>query len=503
MPKVNFTNVKTKPAKNTKIDWSPQQKSIFDWFANGDGNLVVRARAGTGKTTTILEGVKYANDRKILLAAFNKRIAQELSERLQGGAEAKTLHGLGFGFIRRMWDNVKVDTSKDRAAKLSKQFLDGEAPDTIVRLVSKLHTLGRECHPLAQGPHELVDLAWRHDCVPDPEWEEEGYTLDTICEAAYNAMQAAKEYPADGMIDFADMLFLPVVNNWIRPRYDLVCIDEAQDMNYCQLLIATRVAKGRIVVVGDDRQAIYGFRGADSNSVDRLKQELQAQELGLTVTYRCGKKIVEQAKLLVTDYEAHDSSPDGTVQSIGIEKLFETAKIGDAVLSRKNAPLMGLCLAALKQNIPARIEGRDVAAGLRALIKKIATGSARSSMPDFLAKLSKWELDQTERAAASLQRAEEKVEVIRDKVDALRALAENAKDLNELYHRLEQVFSGVSSGRCIVLSSVHKAKGLEWDNVFLLTDTFTGWGGKEQDNIRYVAITRAKSTLTWVGGEPV
>jgi len=79
MPKVNFTNVKTKPAKNTKIDWSPQQKSIFDWFANGDGNLVVRARAGTGKTTTILEGVKYANDRKILLAAFNKRIAQELS----------------------------------------------------------------------------------------------------------------------------------------------------------------------------------------------------------------------------------------------------------------------------------------------------------------------------------------------------------------------------------------------------------------------------------------
>ena len=58
--------------------WSEQQESIFGWFREGEGNLVVRARAGTGKTTTIIEAITYAPEEKILLAAFNRKIADEL-----------------------------------------------------------------------------------------------------------------------------------------------------------------------------------------------------------------------------------------------------------------------------------------------------------------------------------------------------------------------------------------------------------------------------------------
>src|SRR5436190_20992705 len=71
--------------------WSDEQNTVFDWFERrssySSGNLVVRARAGTGKTTTIVEGVNRANDGQILLAAFNKSIAKEL----QGRVTKKTI----------------------------------------------------------------------------------------------------------------------------------------------------------------------------------------------------------------------------------------------------------------------------------------------------------------------------------------------------------------------------------------------------------------------------
>src|ERR1700761_7815745 len=94
--------------KSMSKNWSEQQVRIFNWFKSGRGHLIVRARAGTGKTTTILEAVTHAPENKILLAAFNKRIARELEEKLGGwkfGApvEAKTLHGLGYSFVKYAW----------------------------------------------------------------------------------------------------------------------------------------------------------------------------------------------------------------------------------------------------------------------------------------------------------------------------------------------------------------------------------------------------------------
>jgi superfamily I DNA/RNA helicase len=86
---------------------------------------------------------------------------------------------------------------------------------------------------------------------------------------------------------------------------------------------------------------------------------------------------------------------------------------------------------------------------------------------------------------------------VTDKAEALLALCEGATGVPEVQARIETIFSDVQAGKCVVLSSVHRAKGLEWDRVFLLADTFTR-KGDEEDNVRYVAITRAKSELVWV-----
>ena len=350
-------------------NWSEQQKAIFGEFKTGRSNVVVRARAGTGKTTTILEAISYAPEERILLAAFNKKIAEELKTKLTNGkAEAKTLHSVGFALVVRNWRGVKLDDK--RGGKLARVAADAcartlasnaLAPDAAVNLVAKLAAKGKNALPFP-SLNGMVDLAYHFDLTPEEALEDAGWTVDIVASAAIKAMELATKF--DGTLDFDDMVYVPVANKWVRGVYDLVVIDEAQDMNASQLLLAQGVCKkgGRVVVVGDDHQAIYGFRGADAGSLDRLKAELNAVELGLTITYRCPKAVVALAQELVPDYLAAPTAPEGEISTIDFSKLHENAVVGDFVLSRKNAPLARVCLRLLRNGIRARIEGRDIGA---------------------------------------------------------------------------------------------------------------------------------------------
>lgn len=480
-------------------NWSEQQKAIFAHFAGGTGNLVVRARAGTGKTTTIVEAVGHApKTEKILLAAFNKRIAVELQGRITTpNVVAKTLHALGFAFIRRQWSNVTVDATVDHDRAVT--AAGKNAPDAMVALVKKLAALLKNCAPFSKDAETALDLALTFDCIPDEEWEEEGWDAMRIVEAAFKARDAAATRDDRGRISFDDMIFVPLVNNFARPWFTMVVVDEAQDMNYAQLLLAQRACKrtGRIVVVGDDCQAIYGFRGADADGIDRLKSELSATEKGLTITYRCGKNIVEVAKKFVPDFTAADTNAAGTVDRCTTDKLYEAAKPGDFILSRKNAPLMGICLAFLRKGIPARIEGRDVASGLKAIVKKF---KARS-VPEFIARVDGWKNKQIARTAKlDIDASAAKAEQIEDQAATLTALAEGCASVDEIFLRLDTMFGDTENGSSrnqIVCSSVHKAKGLEADRVFVIAAT-VNTKTREEKNIYYVAVTRAKAHLTFV-----
>lgn len=513
--------------------WTDEQNPIFRWFADGAAaNLVVRARAGTGKTTTIIEGIRHAPEGRILLCAFNKRIATELQERLSNpAAEAATLHSVGYGCVRRYWEGVRIANGREREQALVQEVCGGKHPDAMLKLVGKLCTKGREMAPFAHEPGDLAALAEAFECVPDEDWADDGYDVAWVEKYALAAMAlAADKKPARG-IDFADMLYLPVRNRWLHGRYPLVVVDEAQDMNATQLRIARGVAKGRICVVGDDKQAIYAFRGADSGSIDRLKHELHATELTLTTTFRCGKRIVAAAQQYVPDFQAAPINPDGEVRTLLQSQLAAEVEIGDAVLSRKNAPLASTALRILRTGKRCRIEGKDIGAGLTALVNRLAKGKAKDSMPEFLGKLAVWERRETERAERELgERAEARIETIVDKAATLRALAEGLSGVPELIARIGNLFAD-DKRPAVVCSSVHKAKGLEWERVYLLQDTFSPalpcecghWPGahgeregckrcgcsrfiedaarrQEEDNVAYVAITRAKSTLVWVIG---
>lgn len=502
--------------------WSKAQEDIFRWFKDSVGspspylcsylsdNLVVRARAGTGKTTTIIEGVDRAPEASILVAAFNKRIADELNTRLSNPrAEAKTLHSLGLSLVRREWRGMPVnsvkehgvyrsDTLTDRALATHEREQGCKTPYQIRRLVTTLHTKAREMCPLEATSQALEALAVQFDLVPDEGWQ--NYDLEWVVTHALMAMHDAATIPPryDIGVDYADMIYLPLVWNLTSRDYQLVVVDEAQDMTAAQLEIAQRVCDGRICVAGDDRQAIYGFRRADSGSLDRLKRTLGALELPLTTTYRCGQAIVAHAQRLVPDIAAGLDNPVGVVDACTPAELITLVRPGDFVLSRLNAPLVSLTLRLLRNGVRATMAGRDVGAGVVAILRKLKV-TDYTPLSQVRTLVEGWERKQVSKLAA--MGVPEDIDRIRDQADVLYAFIMDADNAKQMFHKLDTLFSFEEGANpnSVLCSSIHKAKGLEAPHVYLLTDTLYRRGRTvEETNVEYVGITRAISHLTLV-----
>lgn len=481
--------------------WSDEQKAIFEEAKSGSGNVTVVARAGTGKTTTIIEAFRHAPEETILYAVFNKKNQREaVSKITDPRVEVKTLHALGYAFIQRVWSGVKPDDSVeyDRLEQVAGNSLPDEVRDAIIKLVG----FGKNCllKPTVGG---LIELAEERgiDAADSESKEMGGWVVARIAAVALKVIEASHERDILNRISFNDMVYLPVAMGWVRPWFNFVVVDESQDMNAPQIEMARLACKGRLWLVGDDRQAIYIFRGAMHNCMSLFEERFAAKRLTLTTTYRCPKLVVQMAAQYVPDYHAADSAPEGIVRDTEISNIITQAVIGDAILSRINAPLMPLCLRLLRQGIPARIEGRDVGKMLLSIIKKLKA----KSVPDFVKRVQTWGDKQIARAGRSKNMAA-KVETIKDQVDTLIALAEGAANVGEIESRTLSLFQN-SDDRgvrpAVVLSSTHKAKGLEWERVFVLRETYLRKGkeSREEENLLYVAITRSKAELVLCYGQ--
>ncbi len=274
----------TKPA----VKWSVEQEAIFEWFRSGAGALVVRARAGTGKTTTIKQAFSLAREERMLYAAFNKKNQREAANSIfDPRVEIKTLHSVGYDFIKQVWPEVKPNDAveNDRVDQVVGKDTAREIKTQVKRLVG----FCKNCLIFAKID-EVIALAEERN-IECPQFEDEvngGWDKIKLAVHAIKVLELSRERDPQGRISFNDMVWLPVRQGWVRSWFDLVVVDEAQDMNLPQLMMAKSSVKpgGRICVVGDDRQAIYHFRGAASDGMDMMRRELNAQELGLTITYR-------------------------------------------------------------------------------------------------------------------------------------------------------------------------------------------------------------------------
>jgi superfamily I DNA/RNA helicase len=474
------------------VKWNQYQEAAFDVTENENCSVALEALAGTGKTTTIVEASNRVDPNKITtFVAFNKAIATELQARLSSNIRASTLHSMGLKNLSYNDRSIKVDNFKCR--NIYRQMNTGSAD--IESQVMRLVSLGKTTD---QMQPDFEDLMNRFEIVI--EYNDIEYALDLANQVfKRSSMQR-------NIVDFDDMIWLPAMGFCSMYKSDNLFVDERQDLNPAQIAMLKRAVKpsGRVIAVGDEHQAIYGFRGAAINSMEQMIADFRMKVMPLPICYRCGTKIIELAQTIVPEIQAAPGAIEGEViySSIG-RKLFSALKDDDLVLCRTNAPLVSLCLQCIANGVKAQIRGRDIGKSLETLIAKVQRKYIADSLPQFLTAL----LDYSQNEIAKLLAADKigPASTLSDQVETIIALSESANSIDDIHSRIAAIFSDDIRG--VTLSSVHRAKGTEADCVYIIRPDLiphpmakTTWQREQEMNLKYVAITRAKKQLTFVTG---
>lgn len=309
-----------------------------------------------------------------------------------------------------------------------------------------------------------------------------------------------------------------------------ILVHNCQDLSKVQQELALRSGK-RLIFVGDKKQSIYSFAGSDSKSMESLHERLGESQRGLqviplTVTRRCGKAIVKEAQAYVPAFEAHESNPEGVITEAlytlqktidGLEELpwektyGPLVKAGDMVLCRHNAPLVSQCFKFLKRGIKANIQGRDVGQGLSSLIRKLAGkeydgGDKPMLIAEFVGRLDDWLHAEIDKEQAKKHPNENRIVGLQDKVDCILAFSDGVTNTTQILTKIDSVFTDDRKSPGVRFSSGHKAKGLEARRVFILDPVAlrfqrkkqADWEREQNNNLRYVMITRAIEELCYV-----
>lgn len=467
--------------------WTPQQEAVFAALPQGSSHSV-NAVAGSGKTSTIVEGLRRAAS-PALCVAFNKRIAEELTKRLSGSAaSAATMNSLGHrAWAKAIGKRLTLNTNKLYA--LACEHYSGEAFSDVLGLARAARVSGLVPERFAiRGL--LPDSLESWESIAD--YFDLNFNAETYSAARKVLDEAIKQGYA-GTIDFDDQIYLSALFSGRFEKVPLVVVDEAQDLSPLQHRMLQKIVGERICIVGDPRQCIYSFRGASANSMAELSQMFSASELPLSVSFRCPKAVVAEARAIVPWIESAPSAPEGEVQFVDHLSLSDIPPRAH-IVCRYNGPIFKLAWALIKSGRPATILGADIGQGLIKLIKKLAPESL--DMASFLNRLRSW-------AAAEIERKPHREAIIRDREISLISISEAVHTSQELCDLINKLFS---PGGTISLSSIHKAKGLEWDTVIfylphLLPSRYatTPWQLEQEENLRYVGITRAKRRLIYAG----
>jgi superfamily I DNA/RNA helicase len=254
---------------------------------------------------------------------------------------------------------------------------------------------------------------------------------------------------------------------------------------------------------GDPAQAIMMFAGAEPDSFDQLKDHFDADELPLSICYRCPTSVIAEAQKIVPEIEARPDAPEGLVATIGHNNFLEMLERGDMVICRSTAPLMKLCFELIGRNVPATVRGRDIGAKMSNTIKTIQ--KRNYDVKAFPRLAAEWLETSLEVLRAKLG-TEAQQDSVRDQYEALTICYKNVQPFS-VQGFCDKIYGMFSDGASpITLSTIHKAKGLEFPRVFIIQPEKLPliWKNQSPDqfkqemNLKYVAITRAKRELYFV-----
>lgn len=515
--------------KAVVVTGSPEQKNFWYELVNGDKHIMLEARAGTGKTFSCIEGCRQylvENSRaKIAMVAYNKSIATELEAQVPEEVTACTMHSLGFKAIRNYVDG-KVKVNNWKTVNILEELLGKEE---LKKLGSGFQYSMKKVVSLAKNillewdtvkfDKEFDSMVAHYNLQLNGDENKIRELLPKVLDKSFPGHKDIKE------IDFDDMIWLPVVIGMELEKFDILFVDEAQDLNKSRQLLAIQslAPEGRLIAVGDPKQAIYGFAGADAYSMRNLAYELGHDDsrsvldvihFPLTVSRRCPKKHIELAQKIVNDIKPMEDAIEGTVKYISHDLAIKEMKGGDLVLCRMNAPLMKIAYSLIKEDIPVTIQGRDIGTSLAALCKKLVKGNLSTDILTFTTKLHEYhvkEMARLDKKALNARVSESQYEMITDRTLCIQAISEGLTTVQDVVNRIERLFSDNAKGgpkSKVLLSSVHRAKGLEAETVYISNPekmphpmAKLEWEISQEFNIKYVAMTRSMNTLVFMEGE--
>jgi len=479
---------------------SHYQKAIFEFVETGEGHSVVEAVAGSGKTTTIVKALDHTDpDSKVAFVAFNRHIAKELATRAPDHVHVSTLHSLGYSNIRNAFVKVEVEPRK-------LWHIINDTAESIAGDYRMYDTLQAN----ATGIMKLVSLCKATLLSPSPEnleWIADRWNIETngITETVYKLVELVygKSAMQRDVIDYDDMIHFSAVGIVPCEQFDMLFVDECQDLNKAQIAMVLKSVKpnGRIIAVGDRWQSIYGFRGADVDAIPNVIEALNATTLPLSISYRCPTSHVQLAQTLVPQIEAADNAEQGVIDYMDEFSLYGYLEPDDLVLCRCNAPLVGPAFDLIRQGIKATILGRDIGKGLVNMVEKVQKKYQVYGLEDTLERLAEYVSGEIRklRAAKKQMRAQSLI----DQEETVLALSDGCDTVSQLRRKIDQVFSDDAKG--VIFSTVHKAKGTEADRVFILRPDLmphpkasADWEQQQEQNIKYVALTRSKHELVFV-----
>lgn len=498
-------------------------------------HLMIKAYAGSGKTSTLVEGLRLLVEgstefspspqqeeiwaellksqdyaKTFCMTSFGSEIVKTLEERIpkHKSCVAKTLHSIGLKAINDSYGK-RFEPDEYRSGK-------------ILASLKKItyDQLLRDHRELADNVSELVGYCKLNafdTTLSDMQlqWIIEEYSLDIELDIETKLAVGAviqQSCRAVDSIDYNDMIWLPVVNNLLLPTFDMLFVDECQDLNRCQQKLALKIGR-RIICCGDPYQAVYAFAGADAKSYYNLTKSLVetgvgAAELPLSVSFRCSQDVIRAAQSWVPGIQPCLKNIKGLVQDCTEQNLDLWVNDGDLVICRNNAALVSKCLQFLGLGKKAYIRGRkNIAKGLVRLVTKIAKGCrCGDNVSDFLKGAALWRDFEITKASEDSPPNERQIEYIKDRFQCLVALSYGIYSVSHFKKYIETIFED-KTREGIQLSTIHQAKGIEARRVFFImtkgNECPAVWAKtevqKQQDaNLRYIGITRAIEELIYV-----
>ncbi|THF68537.1 ATP-dependent helicase [Deinococcus sp. Arct2-2] len=505
--------VRTPSARAIPAHFTVQQRTFVEAVRDTTQHLVLRATAGSGKTTTLAEAAWHLDaSRRTVYFAYNKHSVMDVGPRLPPRVWASTLHAYGRRLLCQA-RNAQLDVDEDKSLRLAGLVYEGERVERrLVRAAGRLWDLARE-YGLGAGAHEddLTALA------VSAEWpEEQGVPAMRRVLAGFRQL-SLRDWQKGGLPDFTDFLWLPLELGLGSGILGAALVDEAQDLTPLRQQVVlhllglrddTAAIPGRLIAVGDPEQAIYTYAGADPCGLWRLAERLKAQELPLSVSFRCPSAHVALARNASSFIQAAPKAQVGTVEHLPAETA--TFARGDVILSRLNAPLIRMALSLMTREVSVNIRGRDLAARLETATQEAFpqpfTGDEVRDRVNVVYERRAKPL--TNRVKEGDLAAKKALGELKDLCACLRLLATRATKLAGGWADVAAV-SAVLQGLYhedadVLLSTVHRAKGLEWERVTVLYPELmpSPHGDPEEERcVLFVCLTRSKGVLRLAYGK--